>query len=200
MEQDKINKLEKLKKEIEDEFGKNKVWFFLDSEGYPVVRETKVKGYLGTQNIMFVAEIPIERNSNKDAIEKDEKNWKPSKNDKILYTTLNKFGFENAHLTDLVKLLKTQKEAEEFFKNIERIENQKVFQKQIEYLREEYNIIQPKIIIAMSRGCEKYLINIFGKEKVKYIYHYSYVGRYNKTKEYHEQMKEIKEEYEELRG
>lgn len=187
MKHNKINNLEELKNRIKQEC-KNKVFFF------PEYGE--VKGYFGIKNIMFVAENPIKRNPDKEATEEDEKDWKPSSNDKILYTTLKKFGFGNAHLTDLVKLRKTQKEAKEFFKNIKEPESQKTFLQQIDYLKEEYKIIQPKIIVAMTRRCEKYLIEFFGKGKVRYVFHYSHVGRYNKIEKYHEQLKKIKEEYE----
>lgn len=190
MEQDKINKLEELKKEIQNRFEKENVWFFSQDKEGNQDKNAEINGYWGTEKIIFLAKNPSRS--------KKESNTKKVKNffdDKLI-----KFGFEKAHITDLIKRkLKQREEVKEFCK-----EEEKVIE-QIEYLRREIKIISPKIIVLVGKWVEKYEKEIKGGKDIKtfQLPHYEYrfcLRHYGKTKEeiYDTKLKEIREEYDAL--
>lgn len=190
MKEDAISRLEKLKKEIEETFGvKKNVWFFPEGKKFNV---EGVKGYLGTQNIMFVGLNPSMENASVKS-----KGYSPS--DNFLYTMLREYGFQNAHITDFLKVGRKNKEINEHLKNKIEVETN------LKFLRKEIDITNPKIIVTMGRKCEslfkKYLVDI--KIPLLYLWHYSYVFRGKKKEaekkiKYSSQMKKIKEKYEDL--
>ena len=111
----KEEKLENLREKIIDKHLKNnwdEVWFFKEN------REFGVKGYLGTQDIFFVGLNPSYGNF-------------PSKPDIFFYEILRKYKFEQAHLTDLIKLRLANKEVNE------RLKDKSLLEEQIDYLKEE---------------------------------------------------------------
>lgn len=69
-----------------------------------------------------------------------------------------------------------------------------MLEKQINFFKEEISIINPKIIVGMGRDCYNLLKTNFGDLKIpiKYIFHYHYAKRFEKTKEFDSQIKEIK--------
>lgn len=82
-----------LKEEVE---GWREVWFFPQYKG--------VKGFLGTQDIMFVGLAPSTGSF-------------PSRSGDFLYEQLKEHGFGNAHITDIVKIRMLGSAVEEFLGN-----------------------------------------------------------------------------------
>lgn len=166
-------KLDKLRKKVINDLYIKKwieVWFFPEYN--------KVKGFLGTQNIMFVGLNPSY-------------SCFPTKVDKFFYEQLKKYGFENAHLTDLIKI-RTKNE------NIHKILGDKqVLMEQIRFLIKEIEIINPKVIIALGKKCYDALRNNLKKKNIKIIQliHYSST-RFPKNKiKFFNEIKKIRKKY-----
>lgn len=139
--------LEKLRKKIEKEFAKKRrnVWF------YP--KRLKVKGWLGSKDVMFVGPNPS-------------CNRFPTPQTDFFYHLLQKNGFENAHLTDLIKIRATNNEADKII--------DKYFKNQIKILEKEIDIIKPKLIVIMGNRAKESIKRFnWKKGNLVYIYHYS---------------------------
>ena len=164
---DKAGLLESLKEEINQKYGEEKAWFFPEYSG--------VKGFLGAQDIMFVGLNPSTGHF-------------PSIYDKFFYKTLKENSFENAHITDAIKLKMPNKNVPAFVKNKDLLTEQFV------YLDKEIKIIAPKMIIAMGNSCYNLLKEHYNSKILK-IDHYHFPKRFGKENKYDSQMKAIKELY-----
>ena len=119
----KKQKLVRLRNKIIDDVYKKRweeVWF------YP--KHGTIKGWEGAGDVMFVGLNPATANFG-------------GFHDTLYYESLRKFGFQNAHLTDIFKLKRVNKDIDELLKRKDHKKEAKKF------LREEIKILNPKIII-----------------------------------------------------
>lgn len=151
MNEEQRMKLKELRKEVIDKYfvgAWREVWFF------PKYKE--VNGYMGTGDIFFVGLNPSSGRF-------------PSKQDDMFYDELKNNNLNNAHITDLIKLRATDKNLQEIIDDIP------IFNDQIETLRREIDILNPKLIVALGRKCEKHLKDKFKHlpdSQIKYLRHY----------------------------
>ena len=166
---DKRKKLEELRKEIIEEFlikSWMDVWFYPRYKG--------VMGYLGTQDIMFVGLNPSY-------------SCFPTQHDEFFYNELKRVGFQNAHLTDIIKIRSRCKEVKKYLRDYA------IFRKNLEFLLREFNIVQPKIIVAVGSKSGNLLKKNFPekREKTYHIPHYSVRKTHNFEKRIQEFKKEL---------
>ena len=170
----KSEQLEKLRSKIIDRIFKQQwkeVWFFPE--------DIKVKGYLGTQDIIFLCLNPSYSRF-------------PTRYDKFFYKQLKNYKFENAHITDLIKIRATNKEIDNIIKNKE------ILKEQIEFLNNEIEIIEPKLIVALGDKCDKNLKKLKIDKKTIKIRHYSSI-RFPKNKEkFSRELREVRRVYDGL--
>ena len=122
------------------------VWFFPPCG--------KVKGFFGTGPIMFVCQRPSTRGGKI-----------PSTLDLRFYKLLEKYGLENAHLTDLVKCRGLAGKISE-----EKIDNC------FPYLEEEIEILKPKLIVAVGNYVRRELNKKVQGIAIERIPHYAARG------------------------
>ena len=181
--------------DIENENDKVEVWFYPDvtnpqSEGYSELKNTEVKGFSGTQDIILLGLNPSSGTF-------------PSFEDKLLYKLLREKGIENIHVSDFVKVRAKNKEVTKKL-----FDNEFLMKKQAEFFQREIEILKPKIIIPMGKKCKtllkKYLPEIKKKYKIIGVLHYgnNHIGKkfYYKSKDeyFHkisQQLDKITEEY-----
>ena len=166
---EKLDQLEKLNAQIERTLS--------DSWVFPTYGN--VKGFLGTIDVMFVAERPSTGKF-------------PSRSDLLLYATLEKYGVADAHLTDVIKT--RGKGGEPYPDDIE--PHRKVFKSEIE-------IIKPCLVVVFGQKTYD-LLESWGLryklEKsgtvVRQVWHYSYTRR-GKDKEigFDNQIRQMLEKY-----
>ena len=172
----KIMKLKKLRKEIIEKYYINEwkeVWFFPSYN--------QVKGFLGTQDIIFLGLNPSQGHF-------------PSKYDKFFYEELGKNNFENAHITDLIKIKASNKKINEL------LENKKILKEQLEFLIKEIKIIRPRIVATLGGKCDEIFRKNFldGLNIIK-IRHYSSI-RFPKNKRlFSNEIREVKNTYHKTR-
>lgn len=129
------------------------VWFF--------PQWNSIRGWLGTGDIFFVGPNPST-------------GWFPSKNDEFLYRELKLLGFENAHLTDAIKLRAKGEDVDSL------IGNHSLMDRQKDYFRQELEILKPVLIVPMGTRAERIVTEWVGSEyKVEFIPHYvpRFVGK-----------------------
>jgi len=147
------------------DFGLKEVWFFPEYND--------VKGYLGTDKIVFIALNPSFGRF-------------PSEGDKLLYRNLKKHGFHNAHLTDIIKLRLTRKQYNGIKKTNKKLYFE-ILEKHINWLKQELKIIDKNLNVKIvSIGDESYkILKKYFEEKVleKRLPHYSWVVSYSKEKQ-----------------
>ena len=167
----KRERLEELRREIIEEFfikgfqGKRiDVWFYPEYNG--------VKGYLGTQDIAFVGSNPS-------------CSCFPTPYDKVFYKALKYMRFENAHLTDVLKVRVKGEEVDEYF------EDQDLLNRNLKYLSREFEIIRPKLVVAVGRRAEEILRKKFPRMRIHRIMHYSYLRRFKKDEWYPRYRREM---------
>ena len=172
----KKKQLSVLRKRIIDKYYTaqwKEVWFFPS--------DNEVKGFSGTQNIIFLGLNPSMGHF-------------PSKADKLLYEQLKKNGFQNAHLTDFIKTRLPNK------KN-NKLEDSLDFKEQCSFLEKEIRIISPKMIVFLGEKVQRLFLF---KLKDRYpdittdkIPHYAYRwAKRNKFKaKFSREMKRIKNRY-----
>lgn len=112
------------------------VWFF------PPYND--VKGWEGTQDIMFVGLNPSTGHF-------------PGDTGKFLYEQLKSHDFQSAHLTDLIKLRGTGKEAGAWYNALKNRrykddDEHRLLDLQESYLRQELEILKPKLVVAFGIG------------------------------------------------
>ena len=112
------------------------VWFFPERDG--------VKGWQGTQDIMFVGLNPST-------------GWFPSQADVFFYGELQQDEFGNAHLTDVVKCRATSREADEWCNSKNPKFSQDRLIEHLAYLEEEIQLIAPRLVVPMGGACKALL-------------------------------------------
>jgi len=187
----KRERLEELRKEIIEEFFIKKwmdVWF------YP--KYDQVMGYLGTQDIAFVGLSPSYHafpTKYPNLIEGAKTT--ALKCIRIFYKVLKDVGFKNAHLTDVMKVrAEGEEQVETYF------QDQALLNRNLEYLSREFEIIQPRLIVALGRRAKEILRQKFPRMRIHMITHYSRL-RFRKYDEqrFRDEMKDVKERYSELK-
>ncbi len=162
----KERKLKVLEEKIK-RLTREETWFYPEYSG--------VKGWLGTQDIMFVGSNPS-------------CNKFPTRHTDFFYEQLKKNGFKNAHLTDLIKIRAKNDEADTVI--------DKTFNEQIKFFKEETNIIKPKLIVIMGYRAKKMLKKFSYEDKrFHFIYHYSSIRFPRNVKGFISGMKKVKETY-----
>jgi len=146
------------------------VWFFESWKG--------VKGYLGTQDIMFVGLNPSLGHF-------------PSKYDTFFYNELKKNGFQNAHLTDFIKSRCSNKKIGDLIKEGRTVKTH------LGYLKEEISIIKPKIIVALGGRCYELLYKYINDKRIPIvkIRHYSSIRFIKNKKTFSKEIKKLKNKY-----
>jgi hypothetical protein len=165
----KKKRLLKLRSDIIDECYKEKwidTWFFPEYKG--------IKGYLGTQSIIFIGLNPSYTQF-------------PDKYCDFFYKQLKQNGFQNAHITDIVKIRQKNRGVNDIFGD------KNVMEEQIDFLLKEFEIIKPKIIVALGNRCyyelKKY---VDGDLNIVKIRHYSSIRFPKNIRLLSREMKEIK--------
>ncbi len=169
----KLKELQRLRKEIIEKYYIDQwkeVWFFPEHK--------QIKGFLGMQDIIFLGLNPSYGHF-------------PSKYDNFFYKELGKNDFENAHITDLIKIKATNKKINEL------IENKKTLNEQMEFLIREINIIKPKIIVTLGGKCDDIFREKFKNSNIKIIKirHYSSIRFPKNKKLFSNEIKEVKKTY-----
>ena len=148
-------------------------WFYPEYDG--------VKGFLGTNKIVFAGISPSY-------------GMFTSKPVKFFYECLKKYGFENAHITDIIKSRLTRKQ----FNRLK--DDSKLFDlilgKNIEWLNQELKIIDSNLnvkIIGIGKDALHILKRYF-KDMVdeNYLPHYSWVESYSEEKKRQKRLDFIK--------
>jgi len=123
--------------------GKNNFWNF------PTIGD--VKGFFGAEDYIFVATQPHLGEFPK------------TQNDRRLYVNMKKYGFNNAHLTDVVKCRGRK------FKELTKTEVDNC----IKWFDKEVRIVKPKVIIALGKKAFDVLIAIDRFKPLLGLTHYS---------------------------
>ncbi len=146
-------------------------WFF------PPDEDIGVKGFLGTRNTITVCERPSTRGNI------------PSSADLNFYELLKKYGFEDAHITDLVKCRGFAGRL-----STEELENCLL------YLEEEIRILKPKLIIAVGNRAYGEMTENLNLRSicVEKVTHYSYAFRFNKAEKIEEELRRISQQTQQL--
>ena len=162
------------------------VWFFVED------KELGVKGWQGTQDIMFVGTNP----STGRGSEKLLKNLRSDPLFGVYYPQLQKNGFENAHLTDLIKIRATNEEKARL------LGNDAVTKQHVGYLLEEIEIVEPRLIVALGWECLGLVKDCLAPEvraRLRRIRHYSPLYRKKDDAEkFAEEMRGVRAEYDSL--
>ena len=173
----KRQKLLKLRSKIIDKIFKacwEDVWFFPGYKG--------VKGYLGTQDIIFLAINPST-------------GVFPSWADEQYYRQLKKQKFTNAHLTDVFK--QRAKSWKELAKNKKIKYEAKIF------LLEEIKIIKPKLIVLVGKGYKEFYEEILRGINVKKFPIMHYAFRYGTKKrlraKIRREIEKVRDQYDKIK-
>jgi|SRR3989344_358427 len=140
--------------------------------------------FIPNTKFMFVAEMPT-----------NPLDWNPydnfdlSTSDKRFFELLNKNGFGGSYLTDIVKKTETPRRPTE-----------KELLTWLPLLKREMLIIKPKVVVAVGPTSAYQILSKlnpeFGITNLEWIWHPSYVQRYNRWSEYEKQIKELYKKYE----
>ena len=117
----------------------------------------KVKGFMGTGHVMFVAERPSMGHFS-------------SPSDCLLYNLLEKYGVADSHLTDVIK--SRGRVGEPYPKNIS--SHRRIFDCEIE-------IVRPRLIVAFGQKVYDLLQFTLAESgiAIRQVWHYSYTRRGN---------------------
>jgi hypothetical protein len=175
--------LEDLQRRIRRECGEDKVWFYGDERP----KSKNITGFLGESELFFLALNPSQGTPNATQF-------------KLFYGSLENNKLQDAHLTDLIKIKKSNKDRKEL------IGNEVCMGRQIGYLMEELRIIRPKLIVILGGECEKLfrkvrfenpeIFNLLKNTHIERITHYSatrYNDEHNHGKVFIDEMKQIKQ-------
>ena len=171
-------KLKHLRSEIIDKILKEcweDVWFFPSYN--------RVKGYLGTQDIIFLSINPST-------------GVFPSWHDRQYYRQLRRYGFAGAHLTDVFK------QREKTWKTL--VNNRTLREEAKGFLLKEIKTIKPILIVLIGRSYEKFYNRILKEMKISVetisIGHYAFRFRSHKQNRamIRKGMKLLKKKYDEL--
>jgi uracil-DNA glycosylase family 4 len=139
-----------------------------------------VEGFLGTGDVVFVCMRPSTGTF-------------PSKADKLFYKLIKNYGFQDAHITDLIKCKSRVK--------IEKRNEEKEVENCFEYLLKELEIIEKQklsLIVAVGDKAYNYLNEKLSqryKDKLIKIKHYSYAIRWRKEEDLENDFKRIRQKY-----
>ena len=131
-------------------------WFFLFWDG--------VRGWEGTDPVFFVGLNPSE----------GRRTPFPSKADQLFYRSLAAHGFADAHLTDVVKAKATNKHAPAMLRD------QDLMALHRAWFLEEVRIIQPRLVVALTRKVESLLRDWIPGIPLAYVPHYAWAKRWGK--------------------
>ncbi len=142
---EKLSQLELLRNDITSTISN---WWLFPTSG-------KVKGFLGTGDIMFVGERPSTGEFG-------------SRSDLLLYTLLEKYGVADAHLTDIIKT--RGKVGERYPDDI--AQHRRVFDREME-------IVKPRLVIAFGQKVHDLLLFSLANTgvRVQLTWHYAYTRR-----------------------
>ena len=173
----KRQKLVKLRSVIIDKIFKNRwedVWFFPEYKG--------VKGYLGTQDVIFLAINPST-------------GVFPSWVDEIYYRNLKKQGFANAHLTDVFK------QRAKNWKDLAK--NKRIKHEAKEFLFKEIRIIQPKLVVLVGKGYKHFYEELLSNVNIDKFPIRHYAFRYGNKKrlraKIRQEIKKVRDRYDALK-
>lgn len=154
----------------EDDRLRIRSWHNEDPWFFPPNEEIGVMGFFGTGKTFIVCERPSTRGNI------------PSPADLSFYELLRNYGFENAHITDLVKC---RGYAGGLFD--EELENC------LPYLEKEIEILKPNLIIAVGNSAYDVMTEHLrlGSIHLEKVTHYSYAFRYNKAERIEEELRNI---------
>lgn len=142
-------------------------WFFPPSE------DNRVKGFLGTGKVIFICPRPSTRGKI------------PSQADLHFYELMKKYGFEDAHITDLVKCRGMAGEI-----------SKKVIDNCFPFLQEEIIILKPKLMIAVGDQVHRALTKkSIRSEKITH-YAFRYIPRKKLKKKLEEDFRSVRKNIE----
>ena len=165
-----------LRKKIIDELFVDRwhdVWFFPNKDG--------VKGWQGTAPILFVGLNPSTGPGHF-----------PSPADQIFYSCLAKNGFCNAHITDIYKIRATGQKLPEIQRN------NCLLRLNRNYLLDEVNILQPRLVVALGEASHHMLrkwLSGINKEQLLRVPHYSWAYRWGKKARFSKEMNDVRKRY-----
>jgi hypothetical protein len=116
--------------------------------------------------------------------------WPPEHpNRRAFYDTLQKVGLQNAHLTDLYKKRGWSSELERCPPD----DFPDDFPDHVKFFKEEIEILQPTLIVALGQLAQRLLIQKVTEWKlaVPRIWHFSHVVREGKESQYEANMREM---------
>ena len=142
---------------------------------FPPSEDDEIKGFFGTGDVIFVCERPSVAGGTF-----------PRKQSFSFYKLLKKYGFENAHITDLCKC---------------RGKANNLTEKQIDncfyYLEEEIRMLNPKLIVAVGDNVYDELVRrlkLPQTTRLEKITHYSYASRFAKVEKLEDDLKKLQKE------
>lgn len=174
---DEIKKCDKCKNLRHDKHksSKWKPWLFPEEDG--------VKGFLGCSDIMFVGERPSTGKSKDDKLDEATK---------LFYNLLKKYGFQEAHLTDLTKCRKEVKEED----TLQEISNC------LGYFKRELTDINTRTLVALGQKqymTLKFLLPALEQPvELLRLRHYSATIRFKDKKKRREAKEKYYHEFKEL--
>jgi uracil-DNA glycosylase family 4 len=132
----------------------------------------KVMGFLGDGKVVFVCQRPSTGTF-------------PDKKVKLFYKLIEKYGFKDAHITDLVKCRRKAKEPMD-----------KMIQNCLPFLEQEIEILKPKLIVAVGNKVKRILEKKFANREIEieYITHYAYRGK-DRNKRLRKDFRRLREKY-----
>jgi uracil DNA glycosylase superfamily protein len=140
--------------------------------------EAPIQGFMGRGPIFIVGDQP------------STDKWLPEHpNRRVFYDTLQKVGLQNAHLTDLYKKRGLSSRLEWCPPNAFPDD----FPDHVSFFREEIEILQPTLIVALGQLAQRLLIQNVTEwgPAVPRIWHFSHVVREGKKSQYEANMREI---------
>jgi len=109
----------------------------------------------------------------------------PTKKVKLFYKLIEKYGFKDAHITDLVKCRRKAKEPMD-----------KMIQNCLHFLEQEIEILKPKLIVAVGKKVKRILEKKFANKEIEIVYitHYAYRGK-DRNKRLRKDFRRLREKY-----
>jgi len=151
-------------------------WYNIDPWFFPPKNDL-VKGFLGAGDVVFICMRPSTGTF-------------PSPADEQFYKLLKNNGFQDAHITDLVKCRSRVK--------IEKRKEEKEVENCFGYLLKELEIIEPSLIVAVGDKAYNYLNGKLPqryKDRLDKIIHYSYAKRWGKEQVLEKDFKRVRQRY-----
>lgn len=140
----------------------------------------RVRGWQGTQDIMFVALNPSYGSRF------------PSPADHFFYRELDSHSLGNAHLTDAVKSRERKKDMPEVKGDTSYMSRQRL------YLQWEMDILQPRLIVAVGEDALKILNGWFpadNRVRLEPLPHYAWAQRYGHQDVFRRELCKLRQEY-----